>query len=49
VIYAGSSEVIGRVRGTVPPGTPKGYYILCFKDSSMYQSTNTGGATFTVE
>lgn len=48
-VSAGSSGVIGRATGTVPPSTPKGTYILCFKDSSMYQSTNTGGATFTVE
>ena len=47
-VFAGPSGIIGRVRGTVPPGTPAGTYILCFKDSSMHQSTNTGGATFTV-
>jgi hypothetical protein len=49
VVSTGSSGVIGRVRGTVAPGTPRGTYILCFKDSSMFQSTNTGGATFRVE
>ena len=48
VVYAGPSELIGRVTGTVAPTTPKGTYILCFKDS-RYQSTNTGGATFTVQ
>jgi hypothetical protein len=48
LVFAGPSGVIGRVKGTVPPATPKGTYILCFKDSSIYQSTNTGGATFTV-
>ena len=48
VVYAGPSGVIGRVRGTVPPDTPKGTYIVCFRDSA-FQSTNTGGATFTVE
>ena len=49
VVYAGPTELLGRVTGTVAPTTPKGTYILCFKDSSTYQSTNTGGATFTVQ
>lgn len=49
VVATGSSGIIGRVRGTVAPSTPRGTYILCFKDSSMLQSTSTGGATFTVD
>ena len=48
-VYAGPSGLLGRVTGTVAPTTPRGTYILCFKDSSTYQSTNTGGATFTVQ
>lgn len=49
VVNAGASGVIGRVTGTVAASTPKGTYFLCFKDSSTNESTNTGGATFTVQ
>lgn len=49
VVYAGPSGLIGRVTGAVPATTPKGTDIVCFKDSSTFESTNTGGATFTVE
>lgn len=47
-VYAGPSELIGTVTGTVPATTPKGTYILCFKDTT-FESTFTGGATFTVQ
>ena len=48
IVFAGPNQVIGTVRGTVHAGTPLGPYQLCFKDSSVNNSTGTGGATFTV-
>lgn len=48
-VYVGPSHLIGTVTGTVAATTPKGTYILCFKDSSTFESTFTGGATFTVQ
>lgn len=48
VVFAGPNGLIGTVRGTVHAGTPLGTYQLCFKDSSVNNSTGTGGATFTV-
>ena len=48
VVFAGPSGLIGNVRGTVHATTTAGTYQLCFKDSSVNNSTGTGGATFTV-
>lgn len=48
IIFAGPSGLIGTTRGTVKVTTPQGPYQLCFKDSSVNNSTGTGGATFTV-
>jgi hypothetical protein len=48
VVHAGSNGLIPTVTGTVHAGTPGGTYQLCFKDSSVNNSTGTGGATFTV-
>jgi len=47
-VFAGPTGIIGTVRGTVHPGTAAGVYQLCFKDSSINNSTGTGGASFTV-
>lgn len=47
-VFAGPSGLIGTVTGTVHPGIAAGTYQLCFKDSSINNSTGTGGATFTV-
>ena len=47
-VFAGPSGLIGTVTGTVHAGTVPGTYQLCFKDSSINNSTGTGGATFTV-
>jgi hypothetical protein len=47
-VFAGPTGIIGTVRGTVHTGTTKGVYQLCFKDSSINNSTGTGGASFTV-
>lgn len=46
-VFAGPSGLIGTVTGTVHTSV-KGTYQLCFKDSSVNNSTGTGGATFTV-
>lgn len=48
VVHAGSNGLIPTVTGTVHAGTPAGTYQMCFKDSSVNNSTATGGATFTV-
>lgn len=49
VVVAGQTGLIGRVTGTVPPGTLPGTYKLCFEDSSTGNFTGTGGTTFTVQ
>ena len=46
-LYAGPSGLIGRVRGTIPPGTAPGSYVVCFRNLTG-PPTATGGLTFTV-
>jgi hypothetical protein len=48
VVKAASNGFISTVTGTVHSTTAKGTYQLCFKDSSVNNSTGTGGATFAV-
>lgn len=48
VVFASPSGVIGTTGGTVKATTPLGPYQLCFKDTSVNNSTGTGGASFTV-
>jgi uncharacterized protein YkwD len=48
VVFAGPSQLIGTVTGTVQAGIAPGTYKLCFEDSSSGNHTGTGGATFTV-
>lgn len=47
-VFAGPNRLIGTVTGTVHSGTAAGTYQLCFKDSTVNNTTGTGGATFTV-
>ena len=46
-LYAGPSGLIGKVRGTIPPGTGPGSYAVCFRNLTG-PPTATGGLTFTV-
>jgi YVTN family beta-propeller protein len=46
VVEAGPNGVIGRVRGTIPPGTPAGTYTVCFRHTAG--STATGVVNLTV-
>lgn len=48
IVHAGSNGLIPTVTGTVHNTTAGGTYEMCFKDSSVNNSTATGGATFTV-
>lgn len=45
-VAPGSNGLIGRVRGTIPPGTPAGTYTICFRHTGGV--TATGVVTFTV-
>lgn len=45
-VMAGPSGLIGRVRGTIPPGTPAGNYTVCFRHTGGV--TATGLVTLTV-
>ena len=45
-VASGANGVIGRVRGTIPPGTPAGDYTICFRHTGG--TTATGVVTFTV-
>ena len=45
-VVAGPNGLIGRVRGTIPPGTPAGNYTICFRHPGGL--TATGPVTFTV-
>ena len=45
-VVSGPNGVIGRVRGTIPLGTPAGNYTICFRHTGGV--TATGVATFTV-
>ncbi|HVL06807.1 MAG TPA: hypothetical protein VM388_12525 [Acidimicrobiales bacterium] len=38
-VFSGPNGLIGRVRGTIPAGTPSGNYTICFR--------HTGGVTAT--
>jgi hypothetical protein len=46
-VQAGPSGVIGRVRGTVPAGTPPGTYDICFRHGGG--ATATGAVGFIVQ
>lgn len=46
VVGSGSNGLIGRVRGTIPPGTPAGNYTICFRHTGG--TTATGVVSFTV-
>jgi hypothetical protein len=46
-VQAGPSGVIGRVRGTIPAGTPPGTYDVCFRHAGG--TTATGVVTFVVQ
>jgi hypothetical protein len=46
-VYAGVSGLIGKVRGTIPPGTPAGSYTVCFRNLTG-PPTATGALPFTV-
>jgi YVTN family beta-propeller protein len=45
-VMAGPNGLIGRVRGTIPPGTPAGTYTICFRHTAG--ATATGVVSFTV-
>ena len=45
-VVAGPTGLIGRVRGTIPPGTPAGSYTICFRHTGGL--TATGLVTLTV-
>ena len=48
IVNAAANGRIATVTGIVHSTTAKATYQLCFKDSSVNNSTGTGGATFTV-
>jgi YVTN family beta-propeller protein len=47
VVAAGSNGVIGRARGTIPPGTPAGDYRICFRHTGGITATGVVNLTVT--